>query len=88
MEIPSYAFQSLGTDRNLMWRTNKMQNTIKTLIAFCIFSTVAGVARGNLITNPSVETETQAVTLAPSNFSPQVALGLQDGPLRDRRVPA
>jgi hypothetical protein len=35
-----------------------MQNKIKTLIAVCAFSMVAGIARGNLITNPSFETPT------------------------------
>jgi hypothetical protein len=33
-----------------------MQSTVKTLIAVCTFSMVAGIARGNLITNPSFET--------------------------------
>jgi hypothetical protein len=33
-----------------------MQSTVKTLIAVCTFSMVAGFARGNLVTNPSFET--------------------------------
>jgi hypothetical protein len=33
-----------------------MQSTVKTLIAVCTFSMVAGIARSNLITNPSFET--------------------------------
>jgi hypothetical protein len=33
-----------------------MQSTVKTLIAVCAFSMVAGIASGNLITNPSFET--------------------------------
>jgi hypothetical protein len=37
-----------------------MQNTFKTLVAVCTFSMVAGIARGNLITNSSFETPTVA----------------------------
>jgi hypothetical protein len=33
-----------------------MQIIVKALIAVCGFSMVAGIARGNLITNPSFET--------------------------------
>jgi len=33
-----------------------MQNTVKTLIAICTFSMVAGFASGNMLTNPSFET--------------------------------
>jgi hypothetical protein len=38
-----------------------MQNLSKMLIVVCAFSTAAGVARGNLISNGSFETETPAV---------------------------
>jgi hypothetical protein len=39
-----------------------VKNNIKTVLAVCSLSMAAGIARGNLITNPSFETSTPSVT--------------------------